>query len=163
VRSRSGGVKLVERNFNLISYPVVNQAGRPLGYNVQEFRVPSDLVLKTPDNDDRQTFDSVKINARLAFVLSLWVQRVGFFVDYVCVVRTKSLVPYSELAHDSVSSDAIEPPIVPFSPLDLFQLLLLLSRTLPPPQLILNLFLVIRVDIAETPPNDVQDLLELIG
>ena len=157
------GVKLAESRSHLPSHPVINQAGSPLGHNVQEFRPPSDLVLETPDNDDRQTFDCVDVVARLAFVPRLWVQRAGFFIDWVCVVRAKSLVPHSELAHDSVSGDTIEPPIMPFSSLNFLQLLLLLSHTLPPPQLILNLFLVICVDIAKTSPDDIQDLLELIG
>lgn len=144
------------------AYLVVDQASRPPGYNVQEFRIASDLVLETSDDNDRQTF-GLKTITRFGAFVNLWLQRVNFLSGYVCVIGIESFVPNPELAHDSVSSDTIEPPIMPFSPLDLLQLLSLLLRALLSPYLVFNLFLLVCVDTAETSPGDIQYLSELVG
>jgi hypothetical protein len=127
--------------------------------------LPPTLSSKPRITTTGKTFHGVKITRRLAFIHNLRIQRLSFLgtgVD-IRVIRTKFLVPYSELAHDAISSDTIEPSVVPFSSLDLLQPLSLLSQTLLPPCFIFNLLLVICVDGTETSSDDIQDLLELIG
>ena len=103
------------------------------------------------------------MTARLTFFVNFRLQRISFLGDYVRVVRTKSLVPYSELAHDPVSGDTIEPSVMPFPTLDPPQFLSLLPCTLLPLRLVFNLLLVVCVDIAETYSDDIQYLFELVG
>lgn len=57
----------------------------------------------------------------------------------------------------------MKPPVMPFSSLDLLQLLSPLVQALLPLRLVFDLFLVMCVDVTETSSDGIKDLLELVG